>query len=67
MKFKEFLYYFLQLIVLVAILIAIFAIQILILLLLKISGWFWLLVIPCVGFCFYIQYHIMNELKYLFK
>lgn len=67
MKFKEFLYYFLQLVVLVAILVAIFALQVLFLQLLKISGWFWLLVIPCVGFGFYIQYHIMNELKYLFK
>ena len=67
MKFKEFLYYFLQLVVLIAILVAIFTLQVLFLQLLKISEWFWFLVIPCVGFGFYIQYHIMNELKYLFK
>lgn len=67
MKFKEFLDYLIQLVILIASLVAVFAIQVLILLLLKVSGWFWFLVIPCVGFGFYIQYHIMNELKYLFK
>ena len=67
MKFKEFLDYLIQLVILIASIVAVFAIQILTLYLLKISGWFWFFVIPCVGFGFYIQYHIMNELKYLFK
>ena len=67
MKFKEFLDYFIQLILLISALVAVFAFQVLILYLLKFSGWFWLLVIPCVGFGFHIQYYIMNELKYLFK
>ena len=67
MKFKEFLDYLIQLVILIASLVAVFAFQVLTLYLLKISGWFWFFTIPCVGFGFYIQYHIMNELKYLFK